>query len=181
MKNLIILISILTTNFAFGQRGDSHNFSFKVKFDKSISVDDLQLFYKEYDANRIRTISYETNEQNEIIFNGVNHSIAGAGNYFPTIIFSLKQDELSNHSNEKIETYKLFYLISETETYLKDDFDEDIFFRNSSSPYFIKVGFNWKNDKRVYNVEQVPLKQLSTEILEVFTSNNTLIKINKKK
>lgn len=179
-KLYIFLFLISLSHFAFGQRGDSHNFNFKVKFDKSISVDSLQLFYKEYDANRIKTISYETNEQNEIIFNGVNYSIAGAGNYFPIIIYSLKEDKFSKNSNEKIETYRLFYLISEIETYLKGDIDKEIFFQNSNYPYFIKVDFNWENEKRVYNVEQVPLKQLSTEILEIVTSNNTLIKINKK-
>ena len=178
MKNLIILISILITNFAFGQRGDSHNFSFKVRFDKSIPVENLQLFYLEYGANRIKTISYEVNEQNEIVFNGVNYSIAGAGNYFPTIIFSLKEDKLLNGSNAKTETYRLFYLISETETYLKDGMDKEIYFTNSDEPYFIKVDFKWENDKKVYNVGQVPLNQLSKDILTVITASNTFIKIN---
>lgn len=166
---------------AFGQRGDSHNFSFKVKFDKSIPVEYLQIFYTEYCANRITSINYETNKENEIIFNGVNHSIAGAGNYFPTIIFSFKEDKLSNGSNEKIETYRLFYLISETETYLKDDMDKEVLFTNSNNPYFIKVDFKWENNKKVYKVEQVPLNQLSPEILGLITANNTFIKINPNK
>ncbi|KXO01390.1 hypothetical protein LS48_02760 [Aequorivita aquimaris] len=178
MKKLIILISILITNFAYGQRGDSHNFNFKVKFDKSIPVENLQIFYIEYNANRITSIKYETNEENEIIFNGINYSIAGAGTYFPTIIFSLKEDKILNGSNEKIETYRMFYLISETETYL-EDIGKEIFFTNSSKPYFIKVGFEWQNSKKIYNVEQVPLNQLSTEILEVITSNNTWMKIKR--
>lgn len=181
MKNLIILISILISNFAFGQRGDSHTFNFKVKFDKSIPVEQLQIFYAEYSANKITYINYETNKENEIIFNGVNYSIAGAGNYFPTIIFSFKEDKLLNVSNEKNETYKLFYLISETETYLNDDMDKEILFTNSDNPYFIKVDFKWQNEKRVYKVEQVPLNQLSSEIFGVFTANNTFIKINPNK
>lgn len=113
-KLSIIIFLISLSHLAFGQRGDSHTFNFKVKFDKSIPVEHLQIFYTEYGANRITSINYETNEENEIIFNGVNYSIAGAGNYFPTLIFSFKEDKLLNGSNEKVETYKLFYLISET-------------------------------------------------------------------
>lgn len=180
-KLYISLFLIFLSHFAFGQRGDSHPFNFKVKFDKSIPVEQLQIFYTDYSANRITSIHYETNEGNGIIFNGVNHSIAGAGNYFPTIIFSFKEDKLLNGSNEKIETYRLFYLISETETFLKDDMDSEILFTNSKNPYFIKVDFKWQNDKKVYKAEQVPLNQLSPEILGVITANNTFIKINPKK
>lgn len=182
-KLYIFLILISLSHFAFGQRGDSHNFNFKVKFDKNIPVDSLQIFYIEQESrlNAINTISYETNKKNEIILKGENYSIAAAGNYFPIIIFSLKENKFSKNSNEKIETYRLFYLISEIETYLKGDIDKEIFFQNSNYPYFIRVDFIWENEKRVYNIEQVPLEQLSTEILEIVTSNNNLIKINKKK
>ncbi|RRJ92893.1 hypothetical protein [Flavobacterium macacae] len=179
-KLSIILFLLSLSHFAFGQRGDSHTFNFKVKFDNSIPVEQLQIFYTEYSANRITSINYETNEENEIIFNGVNHSIAGAGNYFPTLIFSFKEDKPLNGSNEKVETYRLFYLISETETFLKDDMDKEILFTNSNHPYFIKVDFKWENNKRVYKVAQVPLIQISPEILGVITANNTFIKINPK-
>lgn len=177
-KLSIIIFLISLSHLAFGQRGDSHTFNFKVKFDKSIPVEHLQIFYTEYSANRITSINYETNEENEIIFNGVNHSIAGAGNYFPTLIFSFKEDKLLNGSNEKVETYKLFYLISETETYLKDDMDKEILFTNSNNSYFIKVDFKWENNKKVYKIEQVPLNQLSPEIIGVISFNNIFVKIN---
>lgn len=178
LGTFLLLLSL--SHFAFGQRGDSYNFHFKVKFDNSIPVENLKLFYFEHQNNGINTISYEVNEQNEIIFNGVNYSIAGINNYFPTIIFSLEENKLLNDSNEKTETYRLFYLISQTETYLKEDMNKEIYFSNSDEPYFIRVDFKWQNEIKVYNVEQVPLNQLSAEILGVITANNTFIKINPK-
>lgn len=179
IKIQIFLLFFALSNIAFGQRGDTHSFNFKVKFEKSIPVENLQIFYLEYSANKIKAINYKTNEQNEIIFKGENYSIAGAGNYFPTIIFSLKENKLSNYSNEKIETYKLFYLISNIETY-QENISNEILFTNSNEPYYVRVDFYRDENKKKYNIEYVPLKLLSEEILEVITSNNTFVKIKKK-
>lgn len=180
MKKLLILTAILIISFAFGQRGDSFNFNLKVKFEESIPVENIELYYLDNVSNRFNSVNYRMNKQNEIEIYGVNYCIAGAGSFFPTIIFSLKESKPIDNSNEAIKTYKLFYLISETDTYPKD-FDKEIFFTNSENPYFIKVDFNWDYINKSYKVEQIPLNQLSKDLLKVITSNNTFVKINPKK
>lgn len=175
-KLYIILILISLSHFAFGQRGESFNFNFKVKFEEKISIDNLDIYYLGCGSNNFTDINYKFNTSNEVEFSGKNYSIKGAGDYFPILIFSIKENKLIN--SEEVETRKLFYLISEIDGL--EDFDKEIYFKNLPFPYFNKVDLKWNSEEKTFRVEQLPLKQLSSEFFEIITSNSTLIKINPK-
>jgi len=153
MKNLFITIAfLLLPFFAFGQVGADYNFSFKVKFEQNIPVEEIEIYH--YEAtfyNVFNKINYRINiKNNEIELFGCNRFVVG-GSYFPIIVFSNKRKEIDEQTNEKTEVQYLFYLITEMQSYY-DDFYRELEF-SIKYPNII-VSFKNIEGKYIYNVEK---------------------------
>lgn len=148
MKNLIILLSILVTNLAFGQRDDGNKFSVKIKFDKDIPVKELQVYYTEADYtnnNSFKNVNYRVHpETNEIELVGENFWIAGNNSNFPLVVFSHSEKNKynSNELNEERLKRTFYYLMNDNYSF-DEDFNKEILFR----PYHRRVPYTLRIDK----------------------------------
>lgn len=118
IKKHILSFFILLSTMVFGQKFVSADFSFKVKFEKEIPIEELEVSYFTKSTNYLTEIRYKHNiSKNEIEIFG-NHSYVN-GSQFPTIVFSQKEKKLfytdtfreANKEDRNIQN--LFYLIIE--------------------------------------------------------------------
>lgn len=117
MKNLLILIALLLTNFTFGQTSGGGKINLKVSFEKDILVEDIDVFYSSKNNSMFNEINYEIDTfSNSIIIKG-DHEWWNAP-VFPTFIFSYQQ-------NDKI---YMFYLASSSPPYIVYNFEKKIVF-----------------------------------------------------
>ena len=151
MKSLIILISILITNLAFGQRDDGNIFSVKIKFDKKIPVKEIQVYYTEANQTRVnyfKNVNYRVNkETNEIELVGENSWIAGNNSNFPLIVFSHSENKKYNSNELKEErlTRTFYYLINDNYSF-EENFNKEILFRpyHPWAPYILRIDKDYK-------------------------------------
>ena len=153
MKNLLLLISILISNFGFGQRSADNVFSVKVKFDDKIPVTELKVYYTDAISvgyNSFSTINYTINKQtNEVELLGKNVWVAGNNSHFPLIIFAhLKKG--GNSAEEGYDTRSkqvFYYLLNENPTF-ESNLNKEIFFKklNSTRAYVLRIDQDGKMD-----------------------------------
>lgn len=118
IEKYILSFYILLSTMVCGQTFVSADFSFKVKFEKDIPVEELEISYFTKYNNDLTEIRYKHNiSKNEIEIFG-NH-IYVDGTQFPTILFSQKEkklfytDTFREANKEERNTQNLFYLIIE--------------------------------------------------------------------
>lgn len=117
MKNLLILITLLITNFTFGQTSGSGTINLKISFEKDISVKNMEVFYSSQDYSKFNEINYEIDtHSNSIILKG-NHKW-WASPEFPTFVFNYPQKDKNF----------MFYLASAFPPYIEYNFDKKIVF-----------------------------------------------------
>lgn len=124
MKTLITFQFLWLSLVGFGQASRADNFDLTIKFDTSINIDSIDVFFYETNGQRFNSINYRTDKSNNTmtIF-GNNEYIIGTK--FPTLVFSYRTFESKEYScadslnknnrfpcKETIENTKLFYLIT---------------------------------------------------------------------
>ncbi len=172
-KHYILTFFILFSGLAFGQASGSADFSFNVKFEKDIPLEEIEIFYFNKGGNNFTKINYKLNiSDNEIELFGNHHFIVGAG--FPLIVFSHKGKMIYETTNEETETLNLFYLIIKRDTFHKDDEDFNKELKFSKEKPNVIVGFENVRGKIIYNILYEPTYFLP--IYEMSISNQ-LVKV----
>jgi len=123
IKKYILLFFILLSTMVFGQRGDVGYFSFKVKFEKDIPVEKIEVFYLKDIRNIFNKINYRVNvSDNEFEIFGTNSFVVGQ-HLFSKILFSYKEEKLFKYDYDltEKEVQNLFYLIGEFDTFPSND------------------------------------------------------------
>lgn len=149
---LYILISfILFSGVAFGQTTGKNVFNVKIRFDKEIPVDKIEVFYNhEGLKNSFKYVNYRIDKiKNEIELFGENGWIIGGKHvcHFPVIVFSyseMKKYDNGFNKKEERQTNTFYYLINEDYTF-ENGFDKEILFKrlnDRNAPYYIKVDEN---------------------------------------
>jgi hypothetical protein len=157
MKNLIILILALITNFAFGQTNDSGTINLKISFEKDISVENIEVFYSLQESSKFNEINYEIDtSSNSIILKG-NHEW-WASPAFSTFVFNYQQ-------KDKI---FMFYLASSFPPYIKYNFDKKIVFS------FETPNVHIRHNKGIFELDYI---DKGSYISHYIAPTNELIKI----
>lgn len=157
LKLYILTFIILLSGTAFGQRDDGNVFSVKIKFDKDIPVEEIQVFYTEASqtsVNDFKNVNYRAiKETNEIELVGENIWIAGNNSHFPVIVFSHSENKeyVSNKPKEERLTKIFYYLVNEDYSF-EEGFNKEILFRpfHHWAPYILRID---KNRKVNYDTE----------------------------
>lgn len=124
MRTLFTFQFLLLSLISFGQAGRADNFELTIKFDTTINIDSIDVFFYETNGQSFNSINYRTNKSNNTLtIFGNNEYIIGTK--FPTLVFSyrtfeskeyLRADSLNKNNRfpceETIENTQLFYLIT---------------------------------------------------------------------
>ncbi|WP_131725559.1 MULTISPECIES: hypothetical protein [unclassified Chryseobacterium] len=156
----MILITLLVSVFIHAQASGSTDFKFKVKFDKDIPADKIEVLHFRNGGNYFEKINLKRNiTTNEIELSGRNHYIVGA--QFPLIVFSFRERKNDYYEPEKkIETLNFFYL-----KIAKDkigDIDKEIKFTRQFSA--LTVDYKYIKEKIVYTIVAKESDYLQNEI-----------------
>lgn len=153
MKHKLFILTFLffLSGMAFGQTTDKNVFNIKIRFDKKIPVDKIDVFYNEEGLkNGFLYVNYRIDKiKNEIELFGENGWIIGGKHvcHFPLIVFSyseMKKYDNGFNKKEERQTSTFYYLLNEDYTFEKG-FDKEILFKRSNernTPYYIKVDEN---------------------------------------
>lgn len=172
IKKYILSFFILLSTMVFGQTFVSADFSFKVKFEKEIPIEELEISCFTKSSNILTEIRYKHNiSKNEIEIFG-NHSYVN-GSQFPTILFSQKDkklfytDTFREANKEERNIQNLFYLIIENDKV--ENLNKEIKF---SKEYPNIIISNKNEDDMVLDVEERASQtyyemRISNELLEV--------------
>lgn len=187
MKNLIILISIIISHFAFGQASNSSDFLINVVFEENIPVSEIEVFYFKASNNHIERISFNTDSiKNEIEISGHHNYVVGAG--LPVIIFSHKGkmiydshfDGSTNPRKEKeeAEIQNLYYLVITQAGFSTSakNFHKKLRFSNEKPNIIIRYENN--SGEIRYNVSNKPHYFLPVYEMSI---SNQLVKVKKKR
>ncbi|MGU3377648.1 hypothetical protein [Chryseobacterium sp. M5A1_1a] len=131
----------------------------------------------EKSGNNFVNINYRLNiSENEIELFGRNHYVIEIG--FPSIIFSLKGNKTYEQNKEIADTRKLFYLISEKDSFDRT-FDKELKFYLSKPN--IKIAYENVDGKLIYQVENIEDSWINSYFTTALITSNTIVKINQKK
>lgn len=169
-KNYLLLITLLLSLFMHAQASGSADFMFKVKFDKDIPINKIEVLHFSTGGSYFKKIDLKRNStNNEIEFSGINHYIVGAK--FPLLVFSFRERSKDRYNAEKeTETLKFFYL-----KIAKDkigDIDKEIRFTRQFP--VLKVEYQYINEKIVYSVSAEKADYLHEEVPVI----NELVKVD---
>ena len=169
--------SVSYTHLDVYKRQTSNKFNFKVKFDKDIPVENIDVFYIEKSGNYFEHVNYCLNiSENEIEVFGENNYVIEVS--FPTIIFSLKEKKTyHNHMNIETETaemQKLFFLVNYKGSFEKD-FDKELKFSHNKPN--IRIKYKNIQGRLVYDVESIEVNYTDS-YFRSSASGNSMVKIN---
>lgn len=188
MKNLLIIISILISQFAFGQASNISNFFISVDFEKDIPVSEIEVFYYTASNNNIERINFKTDiSKNAIEISGVHNYVVGAG--LPVIVFSHKKKMIYNShfdnydsinprkEKEEAEIQNLYYLVISIAGFssANEDFRKKLKFSNEKPNIIIE--HEYINGNVRYNVSNEPHYFLPVYKMSI---SNQLVKVNPK-
>lgn len=188
MKNLLIIISILISQFVFGQASNISNFYISVDFEKDIPVSEIEVFYYTASNNHIERINFKTDiSKNAIEISGVHNYVVGAG--LPVIVFSHKKKMIYNShfdnygsinprkENEEAEIQNLYYLVISIAGFssANEDFRKKLKFSNEKPNIIIEL--EYINGNVRYNVSNEPDYFLPVYKMSI---SNQLVKVNPK-
>ncbi len=170
---------LLLAELCLAQKGAENSFSITITFDSKISLSNIQVHYFETDKNDFDIINYKVNtEKNQIELFGHHKFVVGSF-YFPTIIFTTKNKLKREYSNEENEVEFSYYLVTNYETYYKDEpyklnFDKEIYFEKDQPNIIV-------NTKRVNKKIEFYIEKSSNLKFNQNRTSNTKVKINEMK
>ena len=171
-KNYLILLTLLLCIFMHAQASGSANFKFKVKFDKGIPIDKIEVLHIRNGGNYFEKINLKRNIiANEIEFSGRNHYIVGA--QFPLLVFSFRKTNKDYYAPEKkIETLKFFYLKIDNDNV--GHIDREIKFTHAFPG--LTISYKYIKGETVYNVSAKKEDYLTAD----FPVISELVKVDEK-
>ena len=108
---LTVILS-LPAFYTFSQASGSANFTFEVKFEADIPLNNIELSYFPKGGNHFEKINYTADTvQHKLLIYGSNHFVLHVT--FPTLVFSIKTKAISPYSQKEIDVTDNYYLISE--------------------------------------------------------------------